>query len=161
MVDKILNRFVSVIQVILGFVILIMAAANVIQVVTRYFVSIQVTWVEDVSLLGLYWIFGLGTPMCWIIKQHLNMNAFEEKMSPKLKEVLWVVQNVIGLLAGAGLIKIGLRCIKINSGFVMSAIGFDESFRYYPLIVCGILMILVCALILIKCFKKGKEENLA
>ncbi len=156
MVDKILDGIVKTIQVILGIVILIMAGANVIQVVTRYFVSVQVMWVEDVSMLGLYWIFGLGTPMCWVLRKHLNMNAFEMKMSPKVRLALWILQNIVGVAGGIGIIYLGAKCIEINSGFVMSTIGFDEAFRYYPLVACGILMIVVCILLLIKSFGQWK-----
>ena len=156
MVDKILDGIVKTIQILLGIVILIMAGANVIQVVTRYFVSVQVMWVEDVSMLGLYWIFGLGTPMCWVLRKHLNMNAFEMKMSPKVRLALWILQNIVGVACGVGIIYLGAKCIEINSGFVMSTIGFDEAFRYYPLVACGILMIVVCILLLIKAFGQWK-----
>lgn len=111
-------------------------------------------------MLGLYWIFGLGTPMCWILKQHLNMNALERKLPPSVQKALWMLQNVLGTAGGFGLIYLGKRCIYINKGFVMSSIGFDESFRYYPLIACGTLMIIVCVLLLIKAardWKKGCE----
>lgn len=156
MVDKILDGIVKTIQIILGIIILIMAGANVIQVVTRYFVSVQVMWVEDVSMLGLYWIFGLGTPMCWVLRKHLNMNAFEMKMSPKVRLALWILQNIVGIACGVGIIYLGAKCIEINAGFIMSTIGFDEAFRYYPLVACGILMIVVCILLLIKSFGQWK-----
>ena len=156
MVDKILDGIVKTIQIILGIIILIMAGANVIQVITRYFVSVQVMWVEDVSMLGLYWIFGLGTPMCWVLRKHLNMNAFEMKMSPKVRLALWILQNIVGIARGVGIIYLGAKCIEINAGFIMSTIGFDEAFRYYPLVACGILMIVVCVLLLIKSFGQWK-----
>lgn len=156
MVDKILDGIVKTIQIILGIIILIMAGANVIQVITRYFVSVQVMWVEDVSMLGLYWIFGLGTPMCWVLRKHLNMNAFEMKMSPKVRLALWILQNIVGIACGVGIIYLGAKCIEINAGFIMSTIGFDEAFRYYPLVACGILMIVVCVLLLIKSFGQWK-----
>lgn len=159
MTDKILEKFVTLIQIALGIVILIMAGANVIQVITRYFVSVQVLWVEDVSMMGLYWIFGLGTPMCWIIKQHLNMNAFELKMPKTVRKILWIIQNVIGVICGVGLLILGEKCIRINKGFVMSTIGFDESFRYYPLVVCGVLMVVVCILLLIQAAHDWKKEE--
>ena len=156
MVDKILDGIVKTIQIILGIIILIMAGANVIQVITRYFVSVQVMWGEDVSMLGLYWIFGLGTPMCWVLRKHLNMNAFEMKMSPKVRLALWILQNIVGIACGVGIIYLGAKCIEINAGFIMSTIGFDEAFRYYPLVACGILMIVVCVLLLIKSFGQWK-----
>lgn len=156
MVDTILDGFVKTIQILLGLIILIMAGSNVIQVITRYFISVQVMWVEDVSMLGLYWIFGLGTPMCWVLRKHLNMNALEMKLSPKVRLALWIAQNIVGVAGGAGLIYLGAKCIEINAGFIMSTIGFDEAFRYYPLIACGVLTIFVSVLLLIKSFGEWK-----
>ena len=159
-IDRILNLLIKASQLILGVVIFVMAMANVIQVVTRYMVSVQVLWVEDVSMMGLYWIFALGTPMCWILKQHLNMNAFEQKMSAKVRQILWAVQNVIGLAGGLGLIYLGRRCMRVNKGFVMSAIGFDEGLRYLPLVVGGAFLAAVCVLLLVQIFvTAGKKED--
>ena len=160
MLDKLLKGMVDILQVLMGLIILVMTVSNIIQIVTRYFISYQVMWVEDVSIFGLYWIFAFGMPMAWIIGAHLDMNAFENLMSAGFKRFLWLIQQIVGIGAGIGLIYTGKCCIDANKGFIMSIIGVDEMWRYVPLVVAGVLLLIAIALLLAKAIvdkSQGKE----
>ena len=139
--DKIRDKIVYVIELVLGILIFVMIMANFLQMVTRYFINMTVTWVEDFSVLGLYWCFALGTPMAWLLGQHMEMNILENILPKKLKKVLAYITQVVGLIVGVLFVRAGLRSISLNKGYVMSIIGFDEMWRYIPVVVCGILLI--------------------
>lgn len=156
-INKFLDGFVVTIQLVMSVIIIIMTLSNVLQVCTRYFISYQVMWVEDISILGLYWLFALGTPMAWILGKHLDMNAFEGFMSKQLKIFLWYLMQIVGFLGGIALVIIGSKSYQMNNGFVMSVVGFDESFRYVPLMVCGALMTFVCLILVIRAVMLQKE----
>lgn len=157
MIDKCLDRLVWILQFLMGIIILIMTISNVIQVFTRYFVSYQLMWVEDISSMGLYWIFALGMPMAWILSAHLDMNVFERYMSDAVKQFLWFLQQLCGIVCGVFLIIIANRCIRLNRGYVMSIIGFDESMRYIPLLAAGILLLIISGLMIASRLIKKKQ----
>ena len=48
---------------------------------------------------------------------------------------------LMGIILGIAYIIAGMRSISLNRGLVMSIIGFDEMWRYIPLVVCGVLLI--------------------
>ena len=139
--EKIRKTIVLIIQFILGILVFAMIAANFFQMVTRYFINMTVTWVEDFSVLGLYWLFGLGVPMAWLISQHMEMNILENVLSDKAKKVISYIVQFMGIILGIAYIIAGMRSISLNRGLVMSIIGFDEMWRYIPLVVCGVLLI--------------------
>ena len=139
--EKIRNKIVFVLQLVMGLILLAMIVANFVQMVTRYFISVTVVWVEDFSVLGLYWLFSLGVPMAWLIGAHMEMNILEKVMSDKFKRVILYLTQVAGIGIGVLFIKAGKRAFDLNKGRVMSIMGFDEKWRYIPLIVCGVLMI--------------------
>ena len=123
----------AMIACLLGFMIII----NVVQMVTRYFIALQIMWVEDYSVMCLYWIFALGTPMVWILGQHMDMDILAKVIKGKFKTVLYYVMQFCAFLAGIGLAYTGYRACKLNHGFVMSIAGFDEVWRYIPVVVGG------------------------
>ena len=141
--EKIINKAVFVLQLVMGIILLAMIVTNFVQMVTRYFISVTVVWVEDFSVLGLYWLFSLGVPMAWLMGAHMEMNILEKVMSKTFKRVIQYLTQGAGVAIGVLFIRAGMRAYNLNKGRVMSIMGFDEKWRYIPLIVCGFLMI-VC-----------------
>ena len=139
--EKIRNKVVFVLQLVMGLILLAMIVTNFVQMVTRYFISVTVVWVEDFSVLGLYWLFSLGVPMAWLVGAHMEMNILEKVMSKKFKRVIQYLTQGAGVAIGVLFIRAGKRAFTLNKGRVMSIMGFDEKWRYIPLIVCGVLMI--------------------
>ena len=139
--EKVRNKIVFVLQLAMGLILLAMIVTNFVQMVTRYFISVTVVWVEDFSVLGLYWLFSLGVPMAWLIGAHMEMNILEKVMSDKFKRVIQYFTQVAGIAIGVLFIRAGMRAILLNKGRVMSIMGFDEMWRYVPLVVGGYLLI--------------------
>lgn len=123
---------------IICFVILIM---NVIQVIIRYLTDAGFHYTEDVTVIGMLWIMGLGISIGWINNEHLVINVIDRLISEKQMERLMFVLDVFGIAVGIAMIYFGRLSQIVNTGFTQSVIGFDESFRYYPLIVGGALTV--------------------
>ena len=162
--EKIKKNIVLVLQFIMGIILLAMIITNFIQMVTRYFVNVTVVWVEDFSVLGLYWLFALGVPMAWLIGAHMEMNILEKVLSAKFKEVISYLVQVAGVYFGVLFVRAGMRALKLNKGYIMSIMGFDEMWRYVPLIVCGFLLIFAAVFVTVEKIlhavsqKKNKTE---
>lgn len=137
---KLENIIVKTLQAIIACLLACMIVINVVQMLTRYFIALQIMWVEDYSIMCLYWIFALGTPMVWILGQHMDMDILAKVIKGKFKTILYYVMQVCAFFAGIGLAYTGYRACKLNHGFVMSIAGFDEIWRYIPVVVGGILL---------------------
>lgn len=159
---KIFTWTVFILQFLMGAILAVMIGANVLQLLTRYFISYVLTWVEDLSVLCLYWMCALGTPMAWLLGAHVTMNVSDAIISKKIQECIWVIIQILGAIFGCGLAVVGIRCAKLNAGYVMSAMGFDEMWRYIPFACCGILLTFCAVLLLVQYVidkKQGKGWN--
>lgn len=125
-------------------ILLYLVGINVVQIVTRYFVSVVITWIEDVSILGILWIAALGVPYAWFKGDHLEMDITEKIYPQWLKTGFWWLCQVVCLVAAVNLVQMGLYNMRLNKGVMATAMGYDESLRYLPLVVCGCILGLAC-----------------
>ena len=144
-IQKIESIICKVIELIISLILGFMVVAMTLQVVTRYFVAVQVTWVEDVSVLCIQWITGLGVPLAWFKGTHLEMDITNNLYPEKVKKTLYIILQVVAVYASIQLIKLGNYSYELNKGFTESAVGYDESFRYVPLIICGYLLLIAAS----------------
>lgn len=72
----------------------------------------------------------------------MEMNILENFMTRKFKLVISYITQVLGVGMGIVYIVTGMRSLILNKGYVMSIMGFDEMWRYVPVVVCGVLLIL-------------------
>ncbi len=146
---KYINKFENVICLLLraaiGTILICLVGINVLQIITRYFVEVVITWVEDVSILGILWIAVLGVPYAWFKGSHLEMDITDRLYPQWLKTGFWWGCQAVCLAASVKLAQLGLYNMRLNKGVVATALGYDESFRYLPLVVCGCLLGLAAA----------------
>ncbi len=151
---KLLNKIETIIctaiEIIVGIIVFCMVSINVLQVITRYFVDKVITWIEDVSILGVLCIASLGVAYAWIKGDHLIMDITDELYSEKVKKVLWIICQIVAAVAGIKLVQLGIYNAELNAGVKATGLQYDESLRYVPLIVCGSLLTLATVLNLAK-----------
>jgi len=145
---------------ILCTVILVM---NVVNVIIRYLTDASFVYTEDVTVISMLWIMGLGISVGWMNREHLLINVIDNFLNEKGMAILLFIQDILGVGAGVMMVILGRMAQKLNTGFVQSVIGFDESFRYIPVLVGGVLLslsALVCVIEQILVWS-GKEEKKA
>lgn len=142
---KIEKLICMLLSVVMGIILAILVSINVTQVVTRYFVDVIVTWIEDVSILGIQWITALGVPLAWFYGSHLEMDITDHIYSERMKKFFWWLCQVICLIASVKLIQLGFYNMELNYGAKATGLGYDESLRYLPLVVCGVFLCLAAA----------------
>jgi len=118
---------------------------NFYNVLARYILGGAFIYTEDITVIGMLWIMGMGVGAGWINREHLLINLIDNILTPKGKELLLFVLDIIGLGAGFMMVYMGRITQILNTGFTQSAIGFDESFRYWPVIVGGVLLVVAAA----------------
>lgn len=118
---------------------------NFYNVLARYILGGAFIYTEDITVIGMLWIMGMGVGAGWINREHLLINLIDNILTPKGKELLLFVLDLIGLGSGFMMVYMGRITQILNTGFTQSAIGFDESFRYWPVIVGGVLLVVAAA----------------
>lgn len=116
---------------------------NVSQVITRYAIKKTFPYSEDVTIMGMLWIMCIGVSLGCLNHDHLLINIIDGMLKPKQLEILIFVEDVFIFFIGIAMTWLGYLALDMNRGFVQSMIGFDEMFRYLPVVIGGILTSLV------------------
>lgn len=152
--EKILNKIETIIctaiEFIVGLIVISMVSINILQVVTRYFVDKIITWIEDVSILGVLCIASLGVAYAWFKGEHLIMDITDEIYPERVKKILWVICQFVAVVAGVKLVQLGVYNAQLNLGVKATGLQYDESLRYIPLVVCGALLTVAAVINLAK-----------
>ena len=138
-------------------VCVVILGINVLNVLLRYLTKVSFIYTEDVTIMGLVWILGLGVSVGWWNREHLLINLIDKFLSPKGLERLLFGIDFVGVAAGVLMFRLGAMTAAINKGLKTSLIGFDEAFRYYPIVVGGILLAIVSALSILEQILKWKQ----
>ena len=140
--QKFKKIFTDVIVWICAVICLGILALNFYNVIARYLLGGAFIYTEDITVIGMLWIMGLGVSVGWMNREHLLISLIDSILKPKAMEILMFVLDIVGIGAGIGMVYLGRITQSINKGLTQSAIGFDESFRYWPVIVGGVLLII-------------------
>ena len=154
MLDKLSNWIAYILQRVVALIIFLLFVLNLVQVVLRYVMKTGILWANDAIILGLLWMCCLGVPWLWLTRQHIVMDAVDAYLSPKVLKYLQIMNSVLATICSVMLTMSAVAAYRVNTGFIATAAGFDESLRYLPFIVCGVLWF-VCAII---DFLKGIQE---
>lgn len=141
MLQTVERKLCFCLKAFIGVILLFLVGINVVQVITRYAVNVIITWVEEISILGIIWIAAVGVPLAWFTRSHLEMDITDRVYSEGVKKALWWLVQVVCVAASIALIRVGFYAARVNKGLTVSLVGYDESFRYLPLIVCGFLLL--------------------
>lgn len=144
MIDALSNILMCLVSVIL--VVLVVFAT--VQVITRYFISVQVIWIEEVSIYLVTWIAAFGIPWMWLRQGHIKMDVLNFVLPEKVLHISDYLINLVACAASAGVIRVGLVAIRVNTGYVLSVIKMDEGLRYYPVLTAGVLLLVSSVLVL-------------
>lgn len=145
---KIVDRLSTVLMNIAAFLLVVLVVLATLQVVTRYFISVQVIWVEEVSIYLVTWIAAVGIPWMWLKQGHIKMDVLNFVLPAKVLRIMDYFINLVALVASVGIIRIGMIAVKVNTGYVLSVIKMDEGLRYYPVVVAGVLLLVSSILVL-------------
>lgn len=159
MIEKIEDFIMKVCLVLCALMLITITIFALVQVFGRYVFHSTIYWIEEVTGIILGWMFALGAPMVWIRKDHIKMDAIDRFLSSKVKKVWDIVIDLIAGLIGLVFFCGGTRALKLNTGYSISMLKYDESLRYYFVPVFGLLLALVACLSLAKGIRDFRKEE--
>lgn len=162
MMENIKSKTVFCLKLPIAACLVGMVGINILQVVTRYFVAVTITWAEDITIYALHWIVAFSMPLLWITKEHMIMDIVDMWFSPKALKILNVIIELIGICVGLALAKKSWSAAMVNKGYVLSTLGYDEMWKYIPYVVGGILLAAAAVLNLVDAAaqRRGREAQL-
>ena len=63
---KVMDKFGAVLMYAVAAMLMVLVVLATVQVITRYFIAVQIIWIEEVSIYIVTWIAALGMPWMWL-----------------------------------------------------------------------------------------------
>ncbi len=156
---KLADTVANILMVLMAILLVVVVALAAVQVVTRYFIAVQIIWIEEVSIYFVTWMAAFGVPWMWLRRGHIKMDVLSFVLPEKILHILDYLSNLVGVAASVAVIRIGIRAIQVNSGYVLSVIKMDEGLRYYPVLCGGILFLFATVTVLTQMILEDRERR--
>ena len=146
MLDKFRDKLSWVMQAFMACMIGGLLFLNLLQVLTRYLIKYAIVWLNDLNIFVLLWLTCIPLPWLWLNRKHLAMDYADKIIPAPAMRILQHVISVAACVVAVGLLFSSLSAYRSNSGLVATTMGWDESARYLPFIVCAVLWF-ICAVL--------------
>jgi TRAP-type C4-dicarboxylate transport system permease small subunit len=136
--EKLGNSIVAVLNYTIAALLALMAIFVFGNVIMRYFFNSGLTWAEEVSRFLFIWLIFLGSIIAFKDNEHLGVDTLVNKLSPKGKRVLYVVNCLIILATLALTLDGSWRLTLLNVDQSSPAIGLPYAYIYCSGVVVSI-----------------------
>jgi C4-dicarboxylate transporter DctQ subunit len=121
----------------IAFALLLTTLITFVNVVLRYGFDVGVAWSEELVRYLMIWITFIGIAVAVRRGTSINMDFFARFGSITVRRILWLAQNLIGVLFGAALLYWGTKIFLANldSVRISPALGVKMAWIYliFPL----------------------------
>ena len=140
------QRIERVLDVVLGVMLVVVAATLFYQVFGRYVIGRAPSWTEELSRMLVAWMAMLGTAACLRSGGHIAVGALVNAVSPAVRAVLLGVRD-LAMMATAGVLGwAGMRFAVMNGAQESAAMEIPMSIPYSAMCVGAVLMAIVLGL---------------
>ena len=146
MLDKFRDKLSWVMQAFMACMIGGLLFLNLLQVLTRYLIKYAIVWLNDLNIFVLLWLTCIALPWLWLNRKHLAMDYADKIIPAPAMRILQHVISVAACVVAVGLLFSSLSAYRSKSGLGATTMGWDESARYLPFIVCAVLWF-ICAVL--------------
>ena len=112
------------------------------QVFGRYVLNNTPTWAESLALLLVLYVTMLGCAVGVRDAGHIGMELLGPVLPQRLMQPLEILVHLLTMLFGALLAWNCVLMFHSVSGYKIPTLGVSESWRYVPMVIAGLLIIL-------------------
>ncbi|KQW35291.1 TRAP transporter small permease [Rhizobacter sp. Root404] len=125
---------------VLGLVLIIACVSY--QVFGRYVLNNTPTWAESLALLLVLYVTMLGCAVGVRDAGHIGMELLGPVLPERLKQPLEILVHLLTMAFGALLAWNCALMFQSVQGYKIPTLGVSESWRYVPMVIAGVLIIL-------------------
>jgi TRAP-type C4-dicarboxylate transport system permease small subunit len=112
------------------------------QVFGRYVLNNTPTWAESLALLLVLYVTMLGCAVGVRDAGHIGMELLGPVLPERLKQSLEITVHLLTMLFGGLLAWNCALMFESVAGYKIPTLGLSESWRYVPMVIAGLLIIL-------------------
>ncbi|EFC90547.1 MULTISPECIES: TRAP transporter small permease [Dethiosulfovibrio] len=94
MIAKFFDHFEEILGSIL---VAVMVTISFVNVITRYFIRMSLSWSEEITVNLFVWVVMLGTAIAFKKGSHLGMEFIYERFPDRIKKVLFLLSAILSI----------------------------------------------------------------
>ncbi|WP_280569731.1 TRAP transporter small permease [Chromohalobacter sp. 296-RDG] len=123
----------------------------------RYVLNDTPTWVEQTSLVVVVYITCLGAAAGVRNNSHLSINFIREGLPVLPRDIMRYISDLFVTCFGFFMAWQGWHLVMENLSRHIPIVGFSESWRAAPLVICGVLIVLFSAVNIVQRLLRLRE----
>lgn len=127
---------------LLGVMVIAIAVLVLLQVFCRSFLNVSLSWTMELATFCFGWVVFLGAALGFKDKIHFSMDFTLTKLSPRLKKVLAIINNLLITGFTGIMVKYGFDVVMMAQYQSSPAMAISMAFFYATIPVSGIIMLI-------------------
>lgn len=144
MFARIMKTCESVMTKITGALFFIVLLVTVTNILLRNVLGVSWLFMDAILRLSFIWMVFTGTAVLYYRNDHLVMDFFSGKFSPKLASRIMLVQHVLFLAFAVIMVVYGLQVTRVRMGIPFETWKLPTGYAYVAVPINGLLMGLFC-----------------
>ena len=128
--EKLGNKIIATLNCLIALLLALMAVFVFGNVIMRYFFNSSLTWAEEISRFLFIWLIFMGSIVAFKDNEHLGVDTLVNKLSPKGKKILYVINCVVILITMTLTLDGSWRLTILNVDQSSPAIGLPYAYVY-------------------------------
>lgn len=156
LIDILYNKVLGTVVIVIGFV---MVSTILLQIFTRTFLPMSLSWTEELARLSFVWFCLLGSVITFTQKMHLGVEYFYQKFNLTFKKITDCLIYIIIALFAAILFYYGILLVLNGWNQLTPVLRISRSYFYMPVPITGALFFIYSLYTLSVILNKEKSKE--
>ena len=148
------KKFVKILEIICGVLMVAMVTLLMAQVVTRYIFQGSLLWASEMAVWLFVWVSYIGSAILFINKKHIVVDIVSSMLPQKINAVLEMISSVIVFIFLCILFYQSIPVVISYSKQTATSIEVSKIFLFSALTVSTFLMIVATIMSFIQKFRR-------
>ena len=157
--DKIINFVDQLILKLLIIILIAIAVMVIVSVFLRYLFGISYVWFQELIVYMFIFTTFFGSVLAYKRDEHLAIDIFYRKFSPKIKNAVQVIFDILIFYLNIQLIRVSIQWIKRVGNVVTPGMRIAMSYIYIILPLSAFLMLIYLLADIIQKIKVIKSQE--
>jgi len=153
------NKIKSILHFLLFFLLLIMVGTVFANVVSRYFLSTSLNWVDELSRAAFIWLAFIGIVVVMWEKGHIGLGNIFHKMNPTIGRIALFIGVILQIIFTIYLFLGGRRLFLLTTIQLTPYLAIPCGYIYVIAPIMAIFMFVLCLRNLFFIIKNKQEDH--
>lgn len=153
------KRYTDVVfEAVTAFLLMVMVALTLLQVITRYGLHAGFEWTEELARLDLIYLTFFGSIVAFQRREHLRIETLVHALPSPARRWLRVAVDLVSMVVLGVVVWQGVPLLKRFWPLLSAALNWPTTFFYFPVVFGCFVMLIYAGLDVIGALRGGEDR---